>query len=247
MIFTSEERTRLREELITAARADSQIIGAAITGSAAVNREDRWSDIDLALCLAPDADASQVIADWTKCMYNSHNALEHLDVWRGTTLFRVFLLTNTLQVDLAFWSATEFGATGTTFRLVFGNANERPKVLPLATDFIGYAWVYALHVRSSLARGKVWQAEYMLSAMRDNTLALVCLRHGLPTHEARGIDALPAEITAPFTETLVRSLEPPEIKRAFTAMINVLLGQIERENAVLAKRLNPVLEELENF
>jgi predicted nucleotidyltransferase len=246
-IFTPEERTQLRETLISAAQADSQIIGAAITGSAAVGREDRWSDIDLALCLAPNADAGEVIANWTESMYKGHNALEHLDVWRGDTLFRVFLLTNTLQVDLAFWSATEFGATGPTFRLVFGNANERPQVLPLATDFIGYAWVYALHVRSSLARGRVWQAEYMLSAMRDQTLALVCLRHGLPMYEARGIDALPSDVTAPFVKTLVSSLEPSELKRAFAAMIDILLAEIEREDAALAKRLNSVLKELEKF
>jgi predicted nucleotidyltransferase len=248
VIFTPEERTRLREALLSAAHADPQIIGAAITGSAAVGREDRWSDIDLALCIAPTADASQVIANWTERMYENHNALEHLDVWRGDTLFRVFLLTNTLQVDLAFWSATEFGATGPTFRLVFGKANERPHIPPpAATDLIGLAWLYALHVRSSLARGRVWQAEFMLSAVRDQTLALTCLRHGLSTHEARGIDELPLEVTAPFTETLVRSLDTSEIKRAFAAMTGVLLREIEQEDAALAKRLSLPLKEFMNF
>jgi predicted nucleotidyltransferase len=248
VLFTPEERTRLREELILAARTDPQIIGAAITGSAAVGREDRWSDIDLALCLAPNADASQVIANWTERMYRDHNALEHLDVWRGDTLFRVFLLADTLQVDLAFWSATEFGATAPTFRLVFGKANERPHIPPTtATDLIGLAWVYALHVRSSLARGRMWQAEFMLSAMRDQTLALACLRHDLPTHEARGIDDLPSDITALFTETLACSLDTSELKRAFAAMTSVLLLEIEQEDAALAKRLSLPLKEFMNF
>jgi hypothetical protein len=40
------------------------------------------------------------------------------------TLYRVLLLDNTLQVDLAFWPATEFGAIAPTFRLLFGRANE---------------------------------------------------------------------------------------------------------------------------
>jgi predicted nucleotidyltransferase len=247
-LFTPEERTRLREELISAAHADPQIIGAAITGSAAVGREDRWSDIDLALCLAPQAGASQVIAEWTQRMYKDHNALEHLDVWRGDTLFRVFLLADTLQVDLAFWSVKEFGATAPTFRLVFGNANERPHIPPPATtDLIGMAWLYALHVRSSLARGRVWQAEFMLSRMRDQTLAFVCLRHGLSTHEARGIDDLPSDITALFTETLACSLEITELKRAFAAMTSVLLREIEHEDATLAKRLSVPLKEFMNF
>src|ERR671935_220226 len=73
---------------------------------------------------------------------------------------------------------------------------------------IGYAWLYALHARSSLARGRLWQAEYMVSAMRDQALALACLRHGLPAREGRGIDLLPSEITAPLEEALVRRIEP---------------------------------------
>src|SRR5207248_793673 len=102
------------------------LAGAAHTGSAAVGRADRWSDIDLALCLAPDADAERVAAEWTERMYREHGAVAHHDVRVGPTLFRVFLLGNTLQVDLAFWPPNEFGATGPTFRLLFGAANERP-------------------------------------------------------------------------------------------------------------------------
>ncbi len=247
-IFTSEERERLREKLILAARADPQIIGVAITGSAALGREDRWSDIDLALCLASNIDASQVIAHWTERMYRDYNALEHLDVWQGTTLYRVFLLTNTLQVDLAFWLATEFGATGPTFCLLFGTANVRPQVpLPAATNLIGWAWLYALHVRSSIARGRVWQAEFMLSGMRDQVLALACLRRGLPAYEGRGMDDLPPEITSSLTQALVRSLDIAELRRAFAVTKSALLLEVEQEDIELAKRLTLVLKELENF
>jgi predicted nucleotidyltransferase len=47
-MFSHGERDALREELLAAARADGRIDAAAIVGSAAVNREDQWSDIDLA-------------------------------------------------------------------------------------------------------------------------------------------------------------------------------------------------------
>lgn len=163
-------------------------------------------------------------------------------------MFRVFWLSNTLQVALAFWLVTEFGATGPTFRLLFGNANERPQALPLvASDLIGWAWLYALHVRSSLARGRVWQAEFMLSGMRDQVLALACLRRGLPAHEGRGTDDLPSEITMPLSETLVRSLDIPELKRAFATTTHSLLLEIEKEDTALAKRLKPLLKALETF
>jgi hypothetical protein len=47
-VFSPDERTRIRSELIELAKADKRISGVAITGSLAADREDRWSDVDLA-------------------------------------------------------------------------------------------------------------------------------------------------------------------------------------------------------
>src|SRR5437764_14396280 len=101
-MFTPDDRTRLQDALIAAARADPCITGAALTGSAALGAEDRWSDIDLALSVASGADLTQVVAEWTGRMYREWGAVHHVDVYRGNTLFRVFLLADTLQVDIAF-------------------------------------------------------------------------------------------------------------------------------------------------
>jgi hypothetical protein len=231
--------------LVSAAYADTRITGAAVTGSAAVGREDRWSDIDFALCVAADAGRTKVLADWTEHMYSEHAALDHLDITRGVTLYRVFLLASTLQVDLAFWPATEFGAIAPTFRLLFGTANERPpQPAPAAAELIGMGWLYALHARSSIARGRVWQAEYMISRMRDQVLALACLRHGAPAVQGRGMDDLPPEITAVLTPALVCSLEVAELRRAFGVISEALLVEIEQVDTGLATRLADPLREL---
>src|SRR5215210_2722221 len=178
-------------------------------------------------------------------MYREHEAVHHLDVVHERILYRVFLLASTLQVDLAFWPAAEFGATGPTFRLLFGTANERPpRPAPIAAELIGLGWLYALHVRSSIARGRTWQAEYMLSAARDQVLALACLRHGLPAFEGRGIDELPREVTAAVAGALVRSLDAGELKRAFGVAGEALLIEVERIDAELAERLAAPLREL---
>jgi hypothetical protein len=244
-MFTPEERTQLRDALIAAARADPRITGAALTGSAAVGAEDRWSDIDLALGVADGADSGRVIADWTDRMYQGCGAVHHLDVHRGDILFRVFLLASTLQVDLAFWPAAEFGAVGPTFRLLFGTANP-PRVLSPPDDaaLIGMGWLYALHARSSIARGRAWQAEYMISGMRDQVLALACLRHGVPAVEGRGIDALPPQATAAVAAGLVRSLDAAELRRAFGVVTDALIAEIGRADADLADRLSAPLKEL---
>src|SRR5437868_1537159 len=102
-MFTPEDREQLRKTLIAAARTDARIAGAALTGSAALDAEDKWSDIDLAFGVAADADYNGVVADWTERMYRDHGTVHHVDVNVGNVLFRVFFLANTLQVDLAFW------------------------------------------------------------------------------------------------------------------------------------------------
>jgi predicted nucleotidyltransferase len=66
-VFTPGTRQRLREALVAAASADDRIIGAALTGSATVGREDRWSDVDLALSVAEGIDRGQAITDWAPC------------------------------------------------------------------------------------------------------------------------------------------------------------------------------------
>jgi hypothetical protein len=244
-MFTPEDRDRLRSALVSAAHADERITGAALTGSAALGAEDRWSDIDLAFGLAAEGGLSQVIADWTDLMYTEHGAIHHLDVAARRTVYRVFLLASTLQVDLAFSPAAEFGARAPTFRLIFGTAEEQaPAPQPGGAELIGWGWLYALHARSSIARGRVWQAEYMISGIRDHVLALACLRHGVPAVQGRGMDSLPPVATEAVTGALVRSLDISELARAFRVATETLLAEIGQADAGLAGRLAYPLREL---
>ena len=243
LVFATDDRQRLRDTLVSAARTDARVSGAALTGSAALDREDRWSDIELALCVATDV--AQVVGDWTSRMYDDHAAVDHLDVRAGDTLYRVFLLADTLQVDLSFWSPESFAAIGPSFRLLFGQAAPpAPAAGPTATELIGTSWLYALHARSSIARGRVWQAEYMISGVRERVLALACLRHRVPAVQGRGLDDLPPEVTAGIAPTLVGSLEIAELKRAFASLTEALLEETALVDPERALRLDGPLREL---
>jgi predicted nucleotidyltransferase len=222
-VFTVSERDQLRRDLVSAAESDPRVVGAALTGSFAVGEEDRWSDIDLALSVDGLADA--VVSDWTALMY-SRGAVSHLDVRRGAVLFRVFLMRSTLQVDIAFWPSSEFGATGPTFRLLFGETNSLPASgQPDRAELVGLAWLYGLHVRSALARGRVWQALYMLNGMRDHVMSLWCLRCGVNAVQGRGVDDVPG--VEAFAGTLALSTHPEELGRAFRVVTGLLAGEIE--------------------
>jgi len=237
-MFTPEERDRLRSELLEYAARDQRISGAAITGSAAAGNEDRWSDIDLAFGVGDAGELQNTLADWTARMYQQYCALDHLDIMSGSWIYRVFFLPNTLQVDLAFVPAAEFRALAPTFRLISGKANE-PRHFPPArpSDLIGFGWLYALHARSCIARQKRWQAEYMISGLRDSALALACVRHGLPSAHGRGMDLLPNDVAAQFEASLVRHLDTTELARAFRAVVHALLLEIRSGNEQLAERL----------
>lgn len=237
-VFTSDQREKIRGELVSAAKTDTRIVGAAHLGSFAIGSTDRWSDIDLALCVAPGADFNEVLTDWTTRLCRDHAAVSCQDVRRGAILYRVFLLKNTLQIDLSFWSPDEFRAVGPKFSLIFGEAKE-PISSPLSnpTDLIGMAWLYALHVRCSIARGRVLQAEHMLSGMRENVFALACRRHGVAAVQGRGLDDLPEELRDRAAECLAHSVEPDELKRAFQVTMAAMLAEIRYVDVELAARL----------
>ncbi len=57
-----------RDRLVSAVQADTRICAAALVGSSALGREDQWSDIDLALCIDPNAERPAVVAEWTDWM-----------------------------------------------------------------------------------------------------------------------------------------------------------------------------------
>lgn len=247
-MYTAAQRANLREALLQRAQQDTRISGSAVTGSAATGLEDQWSDIDLAFGVATGAEGqARVLSDWTAYMYEQQDAVHHMDIKAGNWIYRVFFLANTLQVDLAFVPAEDFRPLAPTFRLVHGTAGETLTLpSPAPADLIGFGWLYAIHARACIARGKVWQAEYMISAMRDQALSLACLRHNLPAVHGRGFDQLPAEVIACFEPAIVAQLQPAELQRAFASATRAFLQELHYVDAVLAQKLEqPMLRLIE--
>jgi hypothetical protein len=244
-VFTSEHRDAVRRQLLGLAEKDPRITGAAVTGSAADGREDRWSDIDLFFGVADQVELDEVVADWSGHVHGELGALHHFDLKVPAATYRAFLLPSCLEVDLGFTPANRFGPAGPTFRAVFGKAaSASPASLPDPGHLVGLAWHHVLHARSSIERGKPWQAEYWVSGIRDQTLALACLRLGEPVHYAKGADALPAAVTGGLEDALVRSLELEELRRALRVAATRLLLELVATDAVQARRLEPAIREL---
>jgi hypothetical protein len=244
-MFTSEHRNQLRSELLEYAANDKRLGGAAITGSASVNGEDRWSDIDLAFGVTDPEQVAAVLSDFTSLMYERHAALHHHDVSAGAWIYRVFFLPGTLQVDLAFVAQKEFRPLGPTFKLVSGEANPiQAFPPPVPKDIIGLTWLYALHARSCIFRGKLWQAEYMISAVRDHIMVLACIRHGLPSAHGRGMDLLPDSVKAQLVGSLVQELNSDQLWRALDVTMRSFINEINLLDVDFDARITADLTEL---
>jgi hypothetical protein len=243
-VFSVEERTRVRERLLRMAQADDRIVAAAEIGALARDGGDRWSDLDLTFGVADGARVEAVLADWTANVEREFDAAHLFDLPFQTSIYRVFLLPGNLQVDLSFTPQSDFGALGPKFTLLFGDAVERdaPRQ-PSAHHLFGLGVHHAVRARICIERGRPWQAEYWISALRDQALTLASRSRGLEMSYGRGFDQLPEETLAAASAALVRSPEREELLRALRAAIDLLLAEAD-EIRDLASTLERQLREL---
>lgn len=243
-MFTAEYREQVRERILELARADPRVTAGALTGSMAFGVGDKWSDVDVAFGIIDGITPETVLHDWTQLFKQEFGVLDNFDLHSGSSVYRVFLLPNGLQVDVAVTPGKDFGARGPHFRPLFGTTQQleaTPK--PDVAYLCGLCWHHVLHARSCIERNRPWQAEYWISEIRDYILALACIRLGENPVHGRGLDRLPHAVTAPLTNTLVRSLAEPELRRALAAVTTCLLTELELQDAALCARLKPLLQE----
>lgn len=87
------------------------VAGAAV-GSLAVDRGDRFSDLDLTFGIADQVPVADVLDDWTRTLVDELDAVHLADLERGATTYRVFLLPDALQFDLSMTPAARFRPAG---------------------------------------------------------------------------------------------------------------------------------------
>ena len=225
--------------MLKLAEEDERVVAGAAVGSLAVDGGDRFSDLDLTFGVADHVQVADVLDDWTRTLSDELDAVQLAELERGPTTYRVFLLPDALQLDLSMTPAAQFRPAGPRFRLLFGEtaAGEPQTPTPpvpgdlftptpvLAGDIFGWGVIYALHARACIERGRVWQAEHYVGAVRDHALSLACLRQGPPAMQARGYDDLSAETLAGFEDAHIGALEPGALRAALAASVLALMRE----------------------
>jgi hypothetical protein len=225
-VFTIEYRDRVRDRVVEMATADRHVVAGAVVGSLALGVGDAWSDLDLMFAVVDGVPISDVLGRWTRSLADEFDALHLFDLPSGAILYRVYLLPGGLQLDLSCVPASDFGPAGPRFRLLFGQSVIKPQLVSRsAQELFGWAAAYARDSRACIERHRWWQAEHCINGIRNNALALACLRHDLPTAFGRGFDDLPPDVLAPFDSVRVRSLQRDELLRALTEAVEALLRE----------------------
>jgi hypothetical protein len=195
--------------------------------------------LDLTFGIADHVPVADVLNDWTRTLIGERDAVHLADLARGPTTYRVFLLPDALQFDLSMTPAAQFRPAGPRFRLLFGETATgdsevaTPKVAgdlfistpSTAHDLFGWGVIYTLHARACIERGRVWQAEHYVGAVRDHALSLACLHQGLPAVQARGYDDLSAETLARFEDAHISAVEPGALRGALAASVLALMRE----------------------
>jgi hypothetical protein len=224
--------------MLQLADEDDRVVAGAAVGSLAVGTGDRLSDLDLTFGIADGVPVAHVLDGWTRTLSEELDAVRLVDLEAEPTTYRVFLLPDALQFDLSMTPARAFRPAGPRFQLLFGEtaADESEpgprspgslfiRTPPVAGDIFGWGIIYALHARACIERGRLWQAEHYVGAVRDHGLSLACFHRGLPAAQARGYDQLPPEALAGFDRTHVGSVEPDALRRALAASAVALLDE----------------------
>jgi hypothetical protein len=225
-VFSIAFREQVSSCVLDWAKSDKRIVAGAVVGSLAFGPGDRWSDLDLTFAVANQVKIGDVLEDWTQRLVEEFEAIRLFDLPAGSSIYRVLLLPGCLQFDLSFSPASDFGAIGPKFKLLFGNTVEKPPIPPpAASDLFGYAAHHVLRARLCIERDRPCQAEYWLSAARDYALSLACARRGLSAHYGRGFDELPPGLRSLLNEALVKSLDRQALLTALDRTIELLLQE----------------------
>src|SRR5689334_766447 len=109
-MFTVERRDQVRARVIELARADVRVTAGALTGSTAFVAGDNWSDIDVAFGIADGVALESVLQDWTQRFEQEFGVLDHFDLRAGSWIYRAFLLSDGLEIDVGLAPEADFGA-----------------------------------------------------------------------------------------------------------------------------------------
>lgn len=169
---------------------------------------------------------------WTTWLESVETVADTLTIYSSGALYRVFLLSSSMQVDLSLWPHGSLRSTGGAIRPIFGTVRAPEERHTEPQTYVRMGWLYALHARSAIARDRSWQADMMLAELRNQVIALACHRSGLYPAEGRDAHRLPAELSARLLASRAISLDAHEQARSLRETLDLYREEAEHHRAI---------------
>ncbi|MCB9423329.1 MAG: hypothetical protein H6667_26275 [Ardenticatenaceae bacterium] len=228
MFYTPEDRQYILDKLLHALKGDGRIAGVLVVGSGATGFKDDYSDIDLSVVMASEADVEPVFRDWDGKIQTLFPVVTRFETHYGPYLFLYgFLLDNILELDIGFLCLNNLVARRPQWQIAFDRSGQIQSIMeaslvdkPEAPEPDRYQqalesiWHYIMHSAICLRRKQNWRAVYYLDMVRQQTIELAGLRLGLETKNYRQVDQFPADLLLSWQQSLPSDLSPGKIMRA---------------------------------
>ena len=120
---------------------------------------------------------------------------------------------------------------------VMAVARYRGPSTPDVDALIGMGWLYAVHARSAIARERLWQAVMMLDDLRNQIIALACIRHGLSPWHGRDVDHLPAAEKEAPQQSRSPGMSEPALQSSKRMLIEQFLAEVAQHDSARAHAL----------
>jgi hypothetical protein len=228
-VFTPEEREAAAEGLVARLPEVHGVESVVSLGSIADGTSDRHSDVDLAVVVASDAEASAVAQECTRVVLATLPVFHHFSQSLGGMEFRGFLLESFLEIDLGFAQGHEL-VEGATAVPEFDAAAK--------LDFI---WHDVIHAAVALDRGRPWRALWYVDRLRNGALELAGARLGLDLRHFKTVDELAPETLAAAEAAVAAGPTEAQIWPALRAATSALFAEGRLTHPELADKLEPKL------
>lgn len=228
-MFSLDARNALRDDVLEMARNDPRVVAAAVVGSLSLGGGDQWSDLDLTFAVDDGVTLGEVLEDWTSPLVRD-GAVVLFDLAAGSSVYRVYMFPDCLQLDLSFTPAADFRPTSPRFSLVFGEAGEmRVADPPDAAHLLGWGVMWARHARVCIERGHFRRAEHAISRMRECGLDFACRRRDLPAGYGRGLEQLPSDVYERFAGGTAVDVQSGALKQTLRECVAALFAECAEE------------------
>lgn len=240
-LFSQRRRLDVLDKLITFFGADHTIEGLVLVGSSTGEDMDQYSGLDLLVVVANGAVFPSVYRKWRNRLREILPLAYEFEGERGVDRASYsMMLEDYLEINLYFSALKTLVATSKPWKILYDRTPAEDIQLTLEASFhteniVGHArryqdmlmsiWYPVIKCVAAINRGEMWRATYMLEQIRQQTIELASMNHGIDIRNYSEVDQLPEMLLVQLRHTLPTNITTEAIRRALQATVELFFAQ----------------------